>query len=315
SADDGTVPSHQGGEALFWLVGQVPWVFQQQPARALEGRLLLPCQAPHFAPPYLVDRLLQMFDDMKTIEQNLRLGSMLPHQVHIGGPHVHAHYLQSRTTSPPQFFREELLDRFFGAVFAPPQQDSPLQIVDHRQVNLPFAPADFIDADDMDRRPLTIPQTITHRPLHDSGHGLPVQPVLPCGALPTQFPGQTSYRIRECSGHPRPTPGPRKSLDSYSTPRTLYSTWLITQKQMHLSHQQVPPFPLLPHAVHLRAPFPTYPTPQPSIPQALDADDHLLFASFDCGHAVGFQAQLFSDKRFNEHLGPFPFSGLFGHKP
>jgi len=30
---------------------------------------------------------------------------------------------------------------------------------------------------------------------------------------------------------------------------------------------------------------------------------------FDFGHPVGFQAQLFSDKRFNEHLGSFPFSG------
>ena len=39
------------------------------------------------------------------------------------------------------------------------------------------------------------------------------------------------------------------------------------------------------------------------IPQAVDANHHLLFAGFDFGHAVGFQAQLFSDKRFDEHLG------------
>jgi hypothetical protein len=51
------------------------------------------------------------------------------------------------------------------------------------------------------------------------------------------------------------------------------------------------------------------------IPQAVDANHHLLFAGFDFGHAVGFQAQLFSDKRFNEHLGSFPFSGLSRNNP
>src|SRR5215831_10545280 len=42
SADDGTIPPHQRGKAFFLLVGQVPRVFQQQPARAFEGRFLRP---------------------------------------------------------------------------------------------------------------------------------------------------------------------------------------------------------------------------------------------------------------------------------
>jgi hypothetical protein len=61
--------------------------------------------------------------------------------------------------------------------------------------------------------------------------------------------------------------------------------------------------------VHLLASLPANSTAQQPIPQAIDPDDHVLFASFDFGYAVGFQAQLFSDKRFNEHLGSFPFFG------
>jgi hypothetical protein len=91
--------------------------------------------------------------------------------------------------------------------------------------------------------------------------------------------------------------------------------WLITKNQWHLSHREVPPFPLFPHAVHPPASLPANSAPQPSISQAGDGDDHVVFASFDFGHAVGFQAQLFSDKRCNEHLGSFPFSGLCGNNP
>src|SRR5262249_21685791 len=87
--------------------------------------------------------------------------------------------------------------------------DSSLQIVDHREVNLSLTAADFIDADDMHGRPLTIPQTIAHRVLHDSCHRLPVQPVLPGGTLPAQFSGQTGDRICQRPGHPRPKVQPK----------------------------------------------------------------------------------------------------------
>jgi hypothetical protein len=52
---------------------------------------------------------------------------------------------------------EEFLDRFFRAVLTYPQQHPTFQIVDHRQINLPFPPAHFIHADHMHRRPLAIP--------------------------------------------------------------------------------------------------------------------------------------------------------------
>src|SRR5215472_6528184 len=84
STNEGTVPVHQRGETLFLLIGQVPGILQQQPACALEGGFLLAGHAPHLAPPYLIHRFLQMFDDVKAIEQNLCLGSMFAYQVYVG---------------------------------------------------------------------------------------------------------------------------------------------------------------------------------------------------------------------------------------
>ena len=161
----------------------------------------------------------------------------------------------------------------------------------------------------MHGRPLTIPQTIAHRALHDSGHRLPVQLVLPCGTLPTQFPPQPGNGMRQRPGDLRPRLGPRNVLDSYPATPTLHSPGLIPQNQGHLPHRQVPPFPFFPYAVHLPASPSANPAPQLSIPQAVNGDHHAVSATFDFSHTVGFQAQLFSDKRFNQHLGSCPFCG------
>jgi hypothetical protein len=63
--------------------------------------------------------------------------------------------------------------------------------------------------------------------------------------------------------------------------------------------------------VHPQASLPANPTAQQPISHALDEDHHAFFTGFDFPHSVGFQAQLFSDKRFNEHLGSFPFLGCW----
>jgi hypothetical protein len=57
--------------------------------------------------------------------------------------------------------------------------------------------------------------------------------------------------------------------------------------------------------VHPQASLPANPAAQQPISHVLDADHHAFFIGFDFPHPVGFQAQLFSDKRFNEHLGSF----------
>jgi len=49
--------------------------------------------------------------------------------------------------------------------------------------------------------------------------------------------------------------------------------------------------------VHPSAWLPANATSQLPIPQPIDLDDHALFVGLDFDHSVGFQAQLFSDKR------------------
>jgi hypothetical protein len=67
--------------------------------------------------------------------------------------------------------------------------------------------------------------------------------------------------------------------------------------------------------VHPQAPLPANSAAQQPISHSLDVHNHALFPDFDFPYPVGFQAQLFSDKRFNEHLGSFPFLGCRGKQP
>ncbi|HXB68327.1 MAG TPA: hypothetical protein VNY05_08790, partial [Candidatus Acidoferrales bacterium] len=46
----------------------------------------------------------------------------------------------------------------------------------------------------------------------------------------------------------------------------------------------------------------TNPTAQKPFAQPVDMHHHVFVGLFDLGHGVGFQAQLFSDKSFYEHL-------------
>src|SRR5215472_9488313 len=215
---------------------------------------------------------LQVFHDMKAGEQNL--SSMFAYHIHIGGPHVHAYHLQRVTAPFPQFLGEELLYRFFRAIFAHPQKYAPLQIVDHSQINLAFTSAHLIDADPVYGRPFTLAQAISHRPLYNPGHRLPVQRKMPRRAAPTQFSGQTSRGIGQSSSHSRPRLGPREILHPHPTPPALHPTRLVTQNQMQLSHRQVPSLPPLPDAVHASAWTPTNSTSPLSPAKPIDLDDH-----------------------------------------
>src|SRR5271167_5024596 len=310
SPHDRQVQAHQRGQPLLLVSGEVPGILQEQPTGAFELCLLFPDQAPHLAPPHLVHSFVQVLDDMEPVKQDLSIAGVFLHQVRIGGPHVHAYHAQRRATPSPHRLGEERLDRLFGPVFPHPEQDPSLQVVDHREVNLPFPPADFIDANHMHRRTLALPQPVLHRPAHNPGYGLPVQPILPRRSLPAEFPRQPCHRVAQGARYPRPRLGPRKILHSYPTARTVYPSWPITQNQRRLSHRQVSPLPLFPNAMHVPAPAPAYPATQQPRSQTVDGNCHLLPILFHLRHPVSFQSQLFSDKRLDEHLVPVPFCGL-----
>ena len=132
---------------------------------------------------------------MEPVEQDLRLRRILFHQIGVGRPHVQADDAQRMAASSAQFFGEERSDCLFGPVVSHPQQNPPLQIVDHRQIDLPLPPAHLINANDMHRRARAVFQPVLHRPFHDGGHTLPIQAVLAGRSLPAQFSGESRYRI------------------------------------------------------------------------------------------------------------------------
>jgi hypothetical protein len=58
--------------------------------------------------------------------------------------------------------------------------------------------------------------------------------------------------------------------------------------------------------MHLLAALAAHPATQQTPTQPVDVHNHELFGLFNLGHGVRLQPQLFSDKSFYKHLGPFP---------
>jgi hypothetical protein len=53
--------------------------------------------------------------------------------------------------------------------------------------------------------------------------------------------------------------------------------------------------------------MPAHTTTQQSVAETIDVDNHRVRAFHYPSHCMGFQSQLLSDKRFDEHLEPDPF--------
>jgi hypothetical protein len=77
-------------------------------------------QAAHFAAADLIDRFVEMLDDVEPVEQDLGLGRTLLDQAGVGRPHIHAHDAQSVATPRTHFFGKERLHRFLGPAVAYP---------------------------------------------------------------------------------------------------------------------------------------------------------------------------------------------------
>jgi len=203
-----------------------------------------------------------------------------------------------------KFFSEVGLYGVFGAAIAHPQHHAALQIIHHREIHLAFAPAHFIDADDVYRRAFAIPQAILDGSSYNARHALPIQRELPRRALPAQLPRQPRHGMRQPSGHARPRFGPRKVFHTYSAARAIHSSWAVAQPEGQVSKGQIPPLALPSQTMHLPAsPMANTATQQP-LSQAIDANHHAVFGHLYPGYAVDFQSQLFSVMSFDEHSTP-----------
>jgi hypothetical protein len=159
----------------------------------------------------------------------------------------------------------------------------------------------------MHGRPHTVSQAILNGPLHNRRYALPIQTILACRALPTQFPRQDGDGIGQRRRHSRPGFRPRKVLHAHSAPWALHPTGAVAQFQGQLPQRQISPVPLRSHTVDFSASLPANPAPQPSLTEPVDPDDHELARFRHLRHGVSFQSQLFSDKCLQQHLGSLPF--------
>ena len=151
----------------------------------------------------------------------------------------------------------------FAAVFANPHQ-SPLQIVDHREVTMPLAAADLVDANPMQRLAPPSRQPIGDRALDDGRHAFPVQAEMMGGFAPTQMPRQGRHRCGQCAAHPRPRLGPGQRFRAHSATLALDPPRPVAQHKPRLPQRQVAPRTLLHRAaVHPPATPPAAAAAQP----------------------------------------------------
>src|SRR5947209_10311919 len=139
---------------------------------------------------------------------------MLFYQIGVGRPHVHTDDAQRMATPCAHFSGEKRFHYFLGPVVADPQQNPPLQIVNHRQIDLTLPSAHLIDANDMYRRTDSMSQTIGHRSFHDGRYTLPVQirtgEPSPANSTPVPVspPHSTTSWSLAPTGPPRESPPP-----------------------------------------------------------------------------------------------------------
>jgi hypothetical protein len=201
-----------------------------------------------------------------------------------------------------QFFGEERPYRVLRPVFTHPEQNPPLQVVYHGEIDLAFAPAHLVDPNRVHRRAPAMLQPIRHGALHDRRHAFPVQAVLASRALPTRLPRQHRYGVRERLGRPRPRLRPRKILYPHAAARTLHTPRPVPQLQRRCPHREVAPLPLPSCAVHLQAPLPANPAAQKPLSQTIDMRQHgPVLGLFHLRDGVRLQSQLLSEERLHLH--------------
>lgn len=83
-----------------------------------------------------VHRFVQVLNNMTPIEEGLRLGHVVLHQIGIRRPNVHAHHPERMAEPPAHLLGEELPHRPLGPILAQPLQQSPLRVLHHCQVHL-----------------------------------------------------------------------------------------------------------------------------------------------------------------------------------
>ena len=149
--------------------------FEQPPSTALEHRHEpLGLELTGFGGSYLVDRLIDVGDDMEAVKDMDGLWSFLRQHLQVGLPHVAANELQLCAALFAEL-SEESQQSPDGAFFADPQEAlaSGVDLVDKGQVAVASMPLDLIDTDRFDTVEISVIQAPLDDIVNSSEDGLP----------------------------------------------------------------------------------------------------------------------------------------------
>lgn len=150
-------------------------------------------------------------------------------------------------------------------------------------------------------------QAVIHRSLHHRGHAFPVQPKVARRSLLTQLARQPCHCVGQRHGDARPWFGPGEFLHPNPASRTLHASRSVAPFQGQRPHRHIAPFPLRPHPMHLTAPVTAHATTQQTMAETIDVNHHRVLVLHHFSRRMGFQSELLSDKRLDEHLESDPF--------
>src|ERR1700728_4463879 len=171
--------------------------FQQAPTRMFQDLLVTGVfDSPRFLATNLVDGLVHLLHHVESIQHMDRLAKFFANDLEIRLPHVAAHEVDAGPRLVGQELKESPQARL-GSLRADPQQPlhAVFDLIDQRQILVPAAPLDFIDADGLDAAHVAMHYSSKYRVFYRTkhvipggvkhvGHLLPRQPLRP----PSQEP-------------------------------------------------------------------------------------------------------------------------------
>ena len=151
-ADSLEVVTEEIAEPEMLFVLEILAAFEQQPARVLEDRVAaLAFHATGFLGADLVERLVNIGDDVEAVEDMQSLGASFADELQVRFPHVGTDEADFGDNLLAHGGKESL-EGLDGPFLAHPEQtgDADIDLVDQRQIFVAFGVLDFVNADGVD---------------------------------------------------------------------------------------------------------------------------------------------------------------------
>ncbi len=129
SPDDGQIEFEEVRESPVFFGSQIPSVLQEDKASLFQVHFLFSRQFSDFGPADFVQGLVEMLDDMESVEDQASLRGPRLNGSTIGSPHIQTDGLKRSGLAFTQPGKEGI-ERFLFSILARPQEPVPFQIID-----------------------------------------------------------------------------------------------------------------------------------------------------------------------------------------